>query len=82
MSRRKNFYTLQPMESNSSKCSSIQMVHSIELKFSMYIIGHRLTYCIDFAELKINSFFFYNSTKNNSYALQPVESNYKKYASV
>ena len=36
--QKKNFYTLQPMESN-FKYSSIQMMHSIELKFGMYIIG-------------------------------------------
>ena len=42
---------------NSLKCSSIQMVHSIELKFGMDIIGHRLTYCVEFGELRINNFF-------------------------
>ena len=45
------------LEPNSLKCSSIQMVHSIELKFGMYIIGHRPTYSIDFDEFRINSFF-------------------------
>ena len=44
------------MESNSLKCTSIQMVHSIELKFGMYIIGHNPTYCIDFGECNNNSF--------------------------
>ena len=53
----KNSYTLRPMESNSLKCSSIHMVHSIELKFDMYIIGHLPTYCAEFGEFRINSFF-------------------------
>ena len=44
------------MESDSLKCSSIQIVHSIELKFGMYIIGHRSTNCIDFGEYRMNSF--------------------------
>ena len=69
------------MESNSFKCSSVQMVHSIKLKFGMYIVGHRPTYCVEFGEFRINS-FFYRSTKKNFYTLQPMESNYKKYASV
>ena len=45
------------MESNSLKCSSIRMVHSIELKFGMYFIGHRPTYCVEFGEFRINRFF-------------------------
>ena len=69
------------MESNSSKCCSIQAVHSIELKFSMYIIGLRPTYCADFVEFSIYN-FFYSSNKKNFYTLQPMESNYKKSASV
>ena len=56
-------------------------MHSIELKFGMYDIAHRPTNCVDFGKLRINS-SFYRSTKNNSYALQPMESNYKKYAGV
>ena len=59
------------MESNSLKCSSIQMVHSIKLKFGMYIIDHHPTYCVDFGELGIN--IFCKGQKNNSYTLQPVE---------
>ena len=50
-------YYLRPMEPNSSKCSSMQTVHSIELKFGMHIIVHRLMYCVDFGEFRINSFF-------------------------
>ena len=57
------------------------MVHLIELKFVMYIIGHRPTKCIDFGELRISSFFL-QEHKINSYTLQAMESNYKKYASV
>ena len=45
------------MESSSLKCSSIQMVHSIEIKFGMYIINHRPTYCIEFGEFRIDSIF-------------------------
>ena len=45
------------MQSNSIKGSSIQTVHLIELKFGMYIIGYRLTYCMDFGEFRINRFF-------------------------
>ena len=54
-STKKNSYTLQPMEPNSLKCSSMQTVHSIELKFGMYFIGHRLAHCIDFSEFKNES---------------------------
>ena len=45
------------MESNSLKCFSIEMVHSIELKFGMYIIGLRPTYCVEFDEFRLNSYF-------------------------
>ena len=69
------------MESNSFKCSSIQMVHSFVLKFGMYIIGQRSTYCVEFVEFRINSFFT-GAQKKNSHILQPMESNYKKYASL
>ena len=37
----KSSYTLRSMESNSFKCSSIQSVHLIELKFGVSIIKHR-----------------------------------------
>ena len=46
----------------------------------MYIIGYCPTYCIDFGELRISSFL--QEHKKNSDALQPMESNYKKCASV
>ena len=45
------------MELNSLKCSSIQMVHSIEFKLCMYITGHRLKNPIDFGEHRKNSVF-------------------------
>ena len=32
-------------------------MHSIELKFSIYIIGHRFTYSISFGEFRINNIF-------------------------
>ena len=44
------------MESNSLKGSSIQTVHSIVLKFDLYVTEHHLTYSIDFSKFKINSF--------------------------
>ena len=69
------------MESNSLKCSSIQMVHSIVLKYGMYFIGYRPTYCAEFGEFRINIFFL-QEHKIKSYTLQPVESNCKKYAGV
>ena len=69
------------MESNSLKCSSIQTVHSIELKFGMYIMRHRPIYCVEFSEFRINS-FFYRSTKNYSYTLLPMESNFLKCSSM
>ena len=56
-STKKNSYTLRPMKLNSLKCSSIQMVHSIELELRMYIIGHRPTSCVEYGEFRINSFF-------------------------
>ena len=55
-STKKNSYTLRPIQSNSLNCSSVQMVHSIELKLGMCIIGHRLIYCVEFGEFRINSF--------------------------
>ena len=44
------------METNSLRGSSTQTVHSIELKFVMYIRGHHSTYFIDFSEFRINLF--------------------------
>ena len=57
-----NSYALWPMDSNSLNCYSIQTVYSFELKFGMYIIGNRPTYCVEFGEFRIDS-FFYRSTK-------------------
>ena len=54
---KKNSYTLRPMESNSSKYSSIQIMHSIQLKFDTYINGYHLTYCVKSDEIKSNIFF-------------------------
>ena len=68
------------MKSNSLKYSSSQMVHLIELKFGMYITGHCQTNSTDFGEYQMNCFF--TGAQKNSYALQPIESNCKKYASV
>ena len=62
------------MESNSLKDSSIQMAHSIELKFGMYIIGHYWTNATDFGEFLMHS-FFYRSKKKNCYTLRSMESN-------
>ena len=58
---------------------SAKTVHSIELRFGMYITGHRFTYCVDFNEFKIK--FFYRRPKRNFCTLEPMESNYKKYTS-
>ena len=55
-------------------------MHSIEFKFGTYIIGHRLTYCVEFGEFRLNSFFT-GAQKKNSHSLQPMESNYKKNTS-
>ena len=52
------------------------MVHSIELKFGMYIIDHRLTYCVKSGEFEINSFL--QEWKKNPYILHPMESYYKR----
>ena len=65
------------MELISLKCSSIQMVQSVELRFGMYIIRYCSTYCVDFDEFRINS-FLQECKKEFVY----MESNYKKYASV
>ena len=54
--QKKNSYTLRPMEPNSLKCSNMQTVNSIELKFGRYITGHRWANSIDFGEYRINSF--------------------------
>ena len=40
-----------------SVCSNIQMMHSIEIKFCIHIIGHRPTYRVEFREFRMNSFF-------------------------
>ena len=66
-STRKNSYTLRPMESYSLKCSNIQMVHSNELKYGMYIIGRCSINCTDFGELRINSFFLQEHKKEFLY---------------
>ena len=56
-------------------------MHFIKLKAGLYITDHRHAYCIDFSEFRINIFILLEY-KKNSYILQPMESNYKKYASV
>ena len=56
-------------------------MHSIEFKFGVYIIGQHPTYCVSFGEFNIDSFFT-EMQKKNFYTLQPVDSNYKKHASV
>ena len=45
------------MESNSLKGSSIQMVHSIGLKFGLYFIDHRSTYLSILVNLGLIVFF-------------------------
>ena len=46
----------------------------------MYITGYRQTNPIDIDEYWMNSFL--QEYKKNSYTLQPMQSNYKKYANV
>ena len=48
---------------------SYPMIHSIELKFSMHIIGHCQTNPIDFGECRMYNFIFLfkKNTKNNYY---------------
>ena len=53
---KKNSYKLRPTESNSLKCSSIQIVHSIELKSGIHITGLRRTNSIDFGECRMHRF--------------------------
>ena len=55
-------------------------MHSIELKFGRYIIGHRPTYSIDFGEFKIKKIL--KVVQKNSYLVQPMDSSYKKYISL
>ena len=43
------------------------MVHSIEIKFGMHIIGHRRTNTIDFGVRRINSFFLHEYKKEVLY---------------
>ena len=45
------------MEANSLKCSSIQTVRSIDLKFGIHNTSHRPAFCVDFGEFRINTFF-------------------------
>ena len=52
-----NFYTLRLMESNSLKCSTIQTMHSIELKLGMYMPNYSPTYLIYFGDFRTNSLF-------------------------
>ena len=60
-----NFHTLCPMELNYYKCASDSTVHSIELKFDRFIIGHRFTYYVDSGEFKIKSFFLQGCKKKS-----------------
>ena len=53
---KKEFWYITAYGVNSFKCSSIQIVHSIELKFGMHAIDHRRTNLIDFGECRTYSF--------------------------
>ena len=53
-----------------SKHDNVQTVYSTELKFGMNIAHHRRTNPIDLGECRQDK-----STRKNSYALRPVESN-------
>ena len=78
-SARRNSYALRPIELNSLKCSSIKMVHLIELKFGTYITSHSWTNPIDFGEYLMNSFF--TGVQKRIIILRPMESNSLKYSS-
>ena len=51
------------MESNYVKSFSKQAVPSMELKFSMYVVVQRPTYCAYFGEFRINSFLQQNKNE-------------------
>ena len=53
-SEKKKSYTLRLIESNTLKGSSVQTMHSIELKFGTYIIGHHRTNPVDFDECRMH----------------------------
>ena len=54
---KKDFLYIAAYGVNSLKDSSMQMVHSIEFKFRMYIIGHDRTKGTDFGEFLMHSSF-------------------------
>ena len=55
-------------------------MHSIELKFDMYIIGHHRTNATYFGECRMYSSF--TEVQNISYTLQTMESNSLKGSSI
>ena len=55
------------MESNSLKGSGIQTMHSIELKFGMYIIGYHWTKTTYFSEFLMHTFFLQEYQKDFLY---------------
>ena len=73
-STKKNSYTLRPMESNSLKCSSIQIIRLIDLKFGKYIIGHHRTNPINFVNVR----FFFNRSRICMYKLL-IHTSYTAY---
>ena len=60
---------------------SFELLHFIELKFDMYITGHRWTNPIDFDECRMYRFSYW-STKKNSYALRSMELNSLKGSNI
>ena len=45
----------------------MRTVHSIKLKFGKYIMGHRLTYSVDFGEFRFYSCFLQEYKKEFLY---------------
>ena len=45
-------------------------MHSIELKFGMYVTDHRRKNSIDFGDCRMHSFFHWSTKKNT---LRPIE---------
>ena len=68
------------MEWNSLKGSSIQTVHSIELKFGIYIISHHRTNLTDFCEYRIHSFL--QEYKKEFLYIRPTEWNFLKGSNI
>ena len=54
----KSIFMQQPMNSSYKKCANVQAVLSIKLKFDMFIVDHRSSYCINFGVSRRHSLFY------------------------